>query len=258
MMIRSGDHSGAARTGEKSMSNQSEKRVVLQAKGLCKGYGSGSGRVEALRDIDLCVYEGELLVILGSSGCGKSTLLNLIGGVDSPDSGILLVDGKNICNLSERELTDYRRNKIGFVFQFFHLLPELTAEENVTLIADFSGKGADTADIMQMLGLSQRLHHYPSQLSGGEQQRVAIARALVKHARILLCDEPTGALDDKTGKQILKVLEQLVRRHGQTTILVTHTKEIAKMADRVIQMRSGRIDKEWVNAVPTPVEELTW
>ena len=209
------------------MSNQSEKRAVLQAKGLCKGYGSGSGRVEALRDVDLCVYEGELLVILGSSGCGKSTLLNLIGGVDSPDSGILLVDGKNICNLSECELTDY-------------------------------GKGTDTADIMQMLGLSQRLHHYPSQLSGGEQQRVAIARALVKHARILLCDEPTGALDDKTGKQILKVLEQLVRRHGQTTILVTHTKEIAKMADRVIQMRSGRIDKEWVNAAPTPVEELTW
>ena len=195
MMIRSGDHSGAARTGEKSMSNQSEKRAVLQAKGLCKGYGSGSGRVEALRDVDLCVYEGELLVILGSSGCGKSTLLNLIGGVDSPDSGILLVDGKNICNLSERELTDY-------------------------------GKGTDTADIMQMLGLSQRLHHYPSQLSGGEQQRVAIARALVKHARILLCDEPTGALDDKTGKQILKVLEQLVRRHGQTTILVTHTKAL--------------------------------
>lgn len=226
MMIRSGDHSGAARTGEKSMSNQSEKRAVLQAKGLCKGYGSGSGRVEALRDVDLCVYEGELLVILGSSGCGKSTLLNLIGGVDSPDSGILLVDGKNICNLSECELTDYRRNKIGFVFQFFHLLPELTAEENVALIADFSGKGTDTADIMQMLGLSQRLHHYPSQLSGGEQQRVAIARALVKHARILLCDEPTGALDDKTGKQILKVLEQLVRRHGQTTILVTHTKAL--------------------------------
>ena len=148
MMIRSGDHSGAARTVEKSMSNQSEKRAVLQAKGLCKGYGSGNGRVEALRDIDLCVYEGELLVILGSSGCGKSTLLNLIGGVDSPDSGVLLVDGKNICNLSERELTDYRRNKIGFVFQFFHLLPELTAEENVSLIADFSGKGADTADIV--------------------------------------------------------------------------------------------------------------
>lgn len=240
------------------MNNQSEKKVVLQAKGLCKSYGSGNGRVEALQDIDLCVYEGELLVILGSSGCGKSTLLNLLGGVDSPDSGTIWVDGKNICNLSERGLTDYRRNKIGFVFQFFHLLPELTAQENVSLIADFSGKGSDTADIMQMLGLSQRMHHYPSQLSGGEQQRVAIARALVKHARILLCDEPTGALDDKTGKQILNVLEQVVRKYGQTTIMVTHTKEIAKMADHIIQMRSGRIEKEWFNDAPTPVEELTW
>ena len=160
--------------------------------------------------------------------------------------------------MNERRLTHYRRYKIGFVFQFFHLLPELTAEENVALIADFSGKGSDTEEIMRMLGLSDRRHHYPSQLSGGEQQRVAIARALVKHARILLCDEPTGALDDKTGKQILKVLEQLVRQHGQTTIVVTHTKEIARMADRVIQMRNGRVDKEWVNEVPTPVEELTW
>ena len=240
------------------MSEQNEKRIVLQAKHLRKGYGSGSGRVEVLRGVDLCVYEGELLVILGSSGSGKTTLLNMLGGIDSPDSGALLMDGRDICALSERGLTAYRRKEIGFVFQFFHLLPELTAKENVALIADFSGNGANTEHVMVMLGLGQRLHNYPSQLSGGEQQRVAIARALVKNARLMLCDEPTGALDDATGKQILIVLEDLVRRHGQTAVMVTHTREIAKMADRVVQMRNGIIEKEWVNASPTPAEEIEW
>lgn len=240
------------------MNGQSEKRLVLQARGLRKGYGSGSGRVEVLRGIDLCVYEGELLVILGSSGSGKTTLLNMLGGVDRPDSGALLVDGRDVCTLSERGLTAYRRKEVGFVFQFFHLLPELTAKENVALIADFSGKGADTERVLEKLGLAERANRYPSQLSGGEQQRVAIARALVKRARLMLCDEPTGALDDATGKQILVILEELVRKHGQTAIMVTHTREIAKMADRVVQMRNGIIEKEWVNDSPTPAEEIEW
>ena len=240
------------------MSEQREKRLVLQAKGLRKGYGSGSGRVEVLRGIDLCVYEGELLVILGSSGSGKTTLLNMLGGIDRPDSGALLADGRDICTLSERALTAYRRREVGFVFQFFHLLPELTAKENVALIADFSGKSADTGRVLETLGLAQRMDNYPSQLSGGEQQRVAIARALVKGARLMLCDEPTGALDDATGKQILVILEELVRRHGQTAVMVTHTREIAKMADRVVQMRNGIIEKEWVNDSPTPAEEIEW
>ena len=240
------------------MSEQKEKQIVLRAKGLRKGYGSGSGRVEALRGVDLCVYEGELLVILGSSGSGKTTLLNMLGGVDRPDSGELLAGGRDICTLSERALTAYRRKEVGFVFQFFHLLPELTAKENVALIAEFSGRGADTERVLDMLGLAQRMHNYPSQLSGGEQQRVAIARALVKRARLMLCDEPTGALDDATGKQILVLLEELVRSHGQTAVMVTHTREIAKMADRVVQMRGGVIEKEWVNASPTPAEEIEW
>ena len=240
------------------MSEQKEKRIVLQAKGLRKGYGSGSGRVEGLRGIDLCVYEGELLVILGSSGSGKTTLLNMLGGIDRPDSGALLAGGRDVCTLSERALTAYRRNEVGFVFQFFHLLPELTAKENVALIAEFSGKGADTGRVLELLGLAQRMDNYPSQLSGGEQQRVAIARALVKGARLMLCDEPTGALDDATGKQILVILEELVRRHGQTAVMVTHTREIAKMADRVVQMRNGLIEKEWVNPTPTPAEEIEW
>ncbi len=240
------------------MDNSRTPNQILKAHGLCKSYGSGTGRVDALCDIDLCVYHGELLVILGSSGSGKSTLLNLIGGIDIPDSGELWVDGVNICKLNEHGLTAYRRNKIGFVFQFFNLLPDLTAEENVALIADISGKRSKTRHVMEMMGLTQRLKHYPSQLSGGEQQRVAISRALVKQARLLLCDEPTGALDDNTGKQILKVLERLVRIHGQTAIVVTHTKEIAKMADRVIQMRNGRIEREWVNEVPMAAEDIAW
>lgn len=234
------------------------RNLVLRAHGLCKSYGSGTGRVDALRNVDLCVYQGELLVVLGSSGSGKSTLLNLIGGIDVPDRGELWVDGVNICKLKDRGLTAYRRNEIGFVFQFFNLLSDLTAEENIALIADFSGKRAETGRVMEMMGLSQRRKHYPSQLSGGEQQRVAIARALVKQARLLLCDEPTGALDDKTGKQILNVLEQLVRIHGQTAIVVTHTKEIARMADRVVQMRDGAIEREWRNETPVSAEEITW
>ena len=240
------------------MAGETVRTEVLRVRGLCKSYGSGEGRVEALKNANLCVYEGELLVILGSSGSGKSTLLNIIGGVDSPDSGELWVDGVNICTLKDRALTAYRRDKIGFVFQFFNLLPDLTAEENIALIADFSGRSGETGEIMDMMGLSGRKNHYPSQLSGGEQQRVAISRALVKHARLLLCDEPTGALDDKTGKQILKVLEQLVRVQGQTAIVVTHTKEIAKMADRVVQMRNGIIEREWVNDVPVPAEDIEW
>lgn len=240
------------------MNHQMPPKIVLRANELCKTYGSGTGRVEALQNVSFNVYEGELLVILGSSGSGKSTLLNLIGGIDSPDSGRLIVGGSNLCRFNEKQLTRYRRRNIGYVFQFFHLLPELTSGENVSLIANFSGHGADTPGIMRLLGLSDRMNHYPSQLSGGEQQRVAIARALVKHAKLLLCDEPTGALDDKTGKQILQVLEQLVREHGQTAIVVTHTKEIARMADRVIRMRNGKIDQTWVNESPIAAEDIEW
>ena len=237
---------------------QNEKKVILDAKGLCKSYGKGEARVDALDNISLKIYEGELLTILGSSGSGKSTLLNSLGGMDKPDKGSIIVDGKDLCKMNDRGLTDYRRKNIGFVFQSFNLIAELTAKENVAMTADTASDPEIVEKVFDMVGLKEKMKNYPSQLSGGQQQRVSIARALAKNPSLLLCDEPTGALDYETGKQILIELEKLVRKHGKTVVVVTHTQEIGKMSDRIIKMRNGKIIKESVNPEPVPAESIEW
>ena len=234
-----------------------KKNVLLNAIGISKRYGSGGGEALALSRASLKIYEGELLVILGSSGSGKSTLLNLIGGMDRPSEGRILVDGEDICTYSDRRLTEYRRKNVGFVFQSFNLLQELTARENVALTADTSLSEHVVDDTLAMLGLANKGDHYPSQLSGGEQQRVSVARALAKRSRFLLCDEPTGALDYETGRRLLVCLEEIAHS-GKTVVIVTHTREIARMADRVVSIRSGRIEGETVNDAPCRAEEIQW
>ena len=233
------------------------RNVLLSAVGLTKTYGSGEAAVHALNSVSLDIFEGELLVILGSSGSGKSTLLNMLGGVDVPDSGSIFFAGKDICAFSDRELTAYRRRSVGFVFQSFNLISELTVRENVAMPAHLSG-GEAVVHALDVVGLQVKAGSYPSQLSGGEQQRVSIARALAKDPRLLLCDEPTGALDYETGKQILAELERLARVHGKTVVIVTHTQEMGKMADRVLRMRNGRIIEDRRNPAPVPASEIEW
>ena len=235
-----------------------EKKVIFEAVNIFKQYGSGSGTTTALDHVSLKIYKGELLVILGSSGSGKSTLLNMIGGMDRPTSGKILVGGKNICQFSDRQLTAYRREKVGFVFQSFNLIQELTAKENVSLTADKSGHAISVPDAFAIVGLTEKQDKYPSELSGGEQQRVSIARALAKKSDFLLCDEPTGALDYETGKQVLVELESLVRKYGKTVVFVTHTQEIATIADRVLRMRNGHIIEEIVNDSPASAASVEW
>lgn len=234
-------------------------QALLHTDRIVKCYGSGQGQVVALDKVDLDIYEGELLVILGSSGSGKSTLLNMLGGMDRPDGGDILFRGKSIGSLKDRGLTQYRHDNIGFVFQSFNLIAELTVMENVALTANVSSRNDPLVkDTLEMLGLWEKRSNYPSQLSGGQQQRVSIARALAKQSSILLCDEPTGALDFETGKQILEQLEELCRVHGKTIVIVTHTQEIGKMADRVIRMRDGRIIEETVNEHPISAKSIEW
>ena len=235
-----------------------ENNVILQVRGLRKTYGSGENEVRALDGVDLDICEGQLFVILGSSGSGKSTLQNMISGTDAPSSGSILFRGKEIGRFKDRELTDYRKRCIGFVFQSFNLIGELTVKENVELTAN-TRKDPHIADSMlELMGLSEKKKKYPSQLSGGQQQRVAIARALAGDADILLCDEPTGALDFETGKQILKQLERLSREYHKTVVIVTHTREIAQMGDRVINMKDGRIVSSYENEDPVPAERIDW
>lgn len=234
------------------------KEVLLKARDLFKQYGSGDGATIALNGVDFEIYDGELLVILGSSGSGKSTLLNMIGGMDRPTRGTIMANGENICTFRDRKLTAYRKSTIGFVFQSFNLMQELTAEENVALTADTSKNPDIVNEVFDIVGLSEKKNKYPSQMSGGEQQRVSIARALAKQSAFLLCDEPTGALDYETGKQVLIKLESLSRDLGKTVVIVTHTKEIARMADRVLRMRSGKIIEEIVNDEPVRAESIEW
>ena len=231
---------------------------LLRAEALHKSYGAGQYAVKALDDVDLEIKRGELLVILGSSGSGKSTLLNMLGGMDRPDSGSIRFRGKDISRLNDKGMTDYRRRSVGFIFQSFNLIAELTVRENVALTADTSRDARIVDHMLDMLGLSDKKNSYPSQLSGGQQQRTAIARALAGRADLLLCDEPTGALDYDTGKQILIQLEALAREQGKTVVIVTHTQEIGKMADRVIRMRDGRIIAEVENREPIPAESIEW
>ncbi|MBR4538832.1 MAG: ABC transporter ATP-binding protein [Clostridia bacterium] len=232
--------------------------MLVRASALHKAYGTGQNAVKALDGVDLDIYQGELLVILGSSGSGKSTLLNMLGGMDKPDSGQIRFRDREITRLNDRGLTDYRRRNVGFIFQSFNLIAELTARENVALTADTSRDAGIVDRTLDMLGLSEKKNNYPAQMSGGQQQRTAIARALAGRAELLLCDEPTGALDYDTGKQILIQLEALARREGKTVVIVTHTQEIGKMADRVIRMRDGRVIAEVKNEEPVPAESIEW
>lgn len=228
---------------------------LLQAENLSKRFGTGEAATVAVNNVSLSIFKGELLVILGHSGSGKSTLLNLIGGMDTPDSGTITVDGQTITGFSDRKLTEYRKNKVGFVFQSFNLIQELTAIENVSITAENKEKAIE---MLKLVGLEQKADRYPSQLSGGEQQRVSIARALAKKSEFLICDEPTGALDFETGKQILKILEDLVRIYGKTVVIVTHTAEIEKMANRVLHMKNGSIIEETINEHPVSSDTIEW
>ena len=231
---------------------------IIEVRDLVKTYGSKENAVQALNGISLDIYEGELLVILGSSGSGKSTLLNRLGGMDQPNQGSVWFRGKEISHLKDRELTKYRRNSVGFVFQAFHLIGELTVAENVALTADTKEDPKIVEHMLELMGILDKKNKYPSQLSGGEQQRVAIARALAGSANLLLCDEPTGALDYETGRMILLQLEKLARKHHKTVVIVTHTKEIAEMGDRVITMRDGHILSIRENDSPISAERIEW
>lgn len=235
------------------------KEKLLEIKNLKKYYGKGDSEVKALDDVTFDVYKGEMLVLLGNSGCGKSTLLNIIGGMDSPTGGQVLLNGVDITSYNDKELTKFRKQKIGFIFQFYNLLPDLTALENVRMSLPKKDHEHLAEKTLELVGLGdKKMKQYPSQMSGGEQQRVSIARALVKNADIILCDEPTGALDDKTGRKILELLQDIVRKNGQTMIIVTHTTPIAGMANRVITLKNGKILKEKVNENPIDAKDIDW
>ncbi|MCG6897252.1 MAG: ABC transporter ATP-binding protein [Thiocapsa sp.] len=231
---------------------------VFQARGITKVYLMGEVRVEALRGVDLILYSGELAVLLGASGSGKSTLLNILGGLDSPTAGQIIFDGLDLTRLDERGLTAFRRQTVGFVFQFYNLIPSLTARENVAIVTEIAQDAMTPEAALELVGLSRRMDHFPAQLSGGEQQRVAIARAVAKRPRVLLCDEPTGALDSSTGVVVLEVLERINRDLGAATVVITHNAVIADMADRVIQFGDGRILAERTNPVRRSPRDLSW
>src|SRR3989338_1569562 len=236
------------------MVSEAEFRVS----GLTKVYQMGEVKVHALRGIDLEVYPGELIVLLGPSGSGKSTLLNILGGLDIPSSGCVLYKAKDLTKAKERELTEYRRFHIGFVFQFYNLIPRLTARENVAIVTEIAQRPMKPEDALAIVGLSERLDHFPSQLSGGEQQRVAIARAVSKNPEVLLCDEPTGALDSPTGILVLESLERANRELGTTTLIITHNADIAGMADRVIHLSNGHISEIISNTIKKSPKEMHW
>jgi len=218
----------------------------------------GEVTINAVDGVDMEIHKGEFAVIVGPSGAGKTTVLNMLGGMDSVTSGKVVVDGRDISSYNSRQLTKYRRDDIGFVFQFYNLIQNLNALENVELALQISKNPLDAREVMKDVGLESRLYNFPSQLSGGEQQRVAIARALAKNPKLLLCDEPTGALDYQTGKAILKLLQDTCRKHGMTVIVITHNLAIAPMADRVIQIKNGRVSEMTVNPDPQPVETIEW
>jgi putative ABC transport system ATP-binding protein len=232
--------------------------VVLRAVGLTKVYRTGEVEVQALRGVDLELSAGELIVLLGPSGSGKSTLLNILGGLDSPTSGHVWFDGTELTLRNETALTEYRRHHVGFVFQFYNLIPSLTAKENVALVTEIATAPMKPEDALALVGLGERLNHFPAQLSGGEQQRVAIARAIAKRPAILLCDEPTGALDSQTGVLVLEAIEAVNRELGTATALITHNAGIADMAERVLRFGDGRIVETRVHAARRAARELSW
>lgn len=223
-----------------------------------KVYHTGELEIEALRGVSFSIEKGEIAVILGESGAGKTTLLNILGGMDRLTSGSVRLDGQTISDFSGRQLTHYRRHDVGFVFQFYNLIPNLTAQENVSMATQLCNNSLDSAEVLASVGLSERLDNFPSQLSGGEQQRVAIARALAKKPKLLLCDEPTGALDYMTGKSILKLLQDTGRKNDMTIVIITHNQALTAMADRIIKVRAGKVTDSYINPHVTPVEEIEW
>ncbi len=240
------------------MMTSADGRIVFRARRITKIYHMGEVDVTALQSVDLDLYESELVVLLGPSGSGKSTLLNILGGLDVPTSGDVFYRDHDLSIDDDRALTRYRREHVGFVFQFYNLIPSLTARENVALVTDIAENPMNPADALALVGLSERLDHFPAQLSGGEQQRVAIARAIAKRPDVLLCDEPTGALDYATGKVVLEVIARINEELGTTTAVITHNAAIARMADRVVRMRSGRITDVELNPQRLSPSQLEW
>ena len=235
-----------------------KKPVLIEVKKLCKDFPSGEETLRVLGDLNLRVYEGEFVVLLGESGCGKSTLINIIAGMDNLTEGTLTIGGKDYSHPTDSELTDYRRNDVGFVFQSYNLMPNLTALENIQFLADLVPDPMDPMEALRKVGLAERADHYPSMLSGGQQQRVSIARAIVKKPKIIFADEPTAALDYKTSIEVLSVFEEIVRSQDTTVIMITHNPEIARMADRVIRIRNGRVSGVKLNMKPAAAKELVW
>ncbi|MBF7103735.1 ABC transporter ATP-binding protein [Pediococcus pentosaceus] len=232
--------------------------AYIEVKNESKVYQMGETKIFANRDVNFEVEEGKATVILGPSGAGKSTVLNMLGGMDSPTSGQIMIDNMDIATFNDRQLTNYRRHDVGFVFQFYNLIPNLSTLENVELATSLVKDGQAPEEVLKAVGLQERMDNFPSQLSGGEQQRLAIARALAKNPKLLLCDEPTGALDYQTGKQVLQLLSDASRKFHKTVIIITHNSEIAQMADRVIQINDARVRAVKDNANPVPVKDIVW
>ncbi len=232
--------------------------MFLEIQQIKKHFGEGESRVDVLRGIDISIEKGEICVLLGPSGSGKTTLLNIIGGIETPDSGKITIHGETIGEMNEKNLTLYRRKHLGYIFQMYNLIPNLNIKENVEVGAYLSDNPLDVDDLLKTLGLYEHRHKLPNQLSGGQQQRTAIGRAVVKNPDILLCDEPTGALDYHTSKEILKLLEDVSRKYGNTVVMVTHNDALQNMADRVVKLRDGKIRKNFVNETKIPAAELEW
>ena len=235
-----------------------EEKHYIEFENVTKSYGTGAAQINALDGVSFGINKGEYCVLLGSSGAGKTTLLNMLGRMDTVTDGQIFFDGRDVSKLSKKELIEYRRHDVGFVFQFYNLIPNLTALENVEIAAQLCKDPIPAKEALRMVGLSQRENNFPAQLSGGEQQRVAIARAVAKNPRLLLCDEPTGALDYVTGKAVLKLLYELSRERGMTVIIITHNQAIAPMADRVIRIKSGKIIGNELNKTVTAIDEIEW
>jgi ABC-type antimicrobial peptide transport system, ATPase component len=235
-----------------------EKEVMVSLRDVTREFESGDQTVRVLNGINLDIYKNEFVVVLGESGCGKSTMMNIIGGMDAMTSGQMIIEGQDFSNPTEQELTEYRRHYVGFIFQSYNLMPNLTAKENVQFIADISDDPMDSTKALELVGLSERANHFPAKLSGGQRQRVSIARALAKNPKIILADEPTAALDFKTGQEVLIVLENVIKTCGTTIVMVTHNVEIAKMANRVVKLRGGKVSSIKTNLHPLSASEISW